>query len=349
MAGLSYDMTVTKEPTVGLASARAIIDYFQHLNMSPAQLADELNVDEALLTEEDQRLPLSIYQKIWELAVTKSQKPELGLCIAQQESYEDLGLVAHVVLNSKTIGEGMKQYIRLFSVVNEAIELEFEESPKQAQLKFIYKNSDYYNVSDMERTLAIAVNRTAKATGIDTMVYAVHFQHSKPAYAEKYKELFNCKVLFDQPYCEVVFDLKLLHLKPKRRNPHMRMAMLNYANQTMSRLFKRSISHKVKRLIEKNICDGSFDAEMVSNQLNMSRQTMYRKLKNDGASYSELVDQVRQDKAFFLLKQSQLPLTVIAYDLGFSELSAFTRAFKRWTGKNPAEYRKQLLAKQNSH
>ncbi len=347
MAGLNSKMSAYKEPTVGLASARAIIEYFHHFNMDSAKLASELGVSETLLTEEDQRLPLSLYQKIWQLALDKSQIPDLGLRIAQEEGIEDLGLVAHVVYNSTTIGEGVKQYVRLFSVVNEAFELEFEEHNKQGQLKFINKYPNFYNISDMERTLAIAVNRTTKATGISNMVYEVHFQHSKPSYAKKYQELFNCKVLFDQPCCEIVFDLRMLALKPKRRNPHMRTATLNYANQIMSRLFKRSISHKVKRLIEKNISDGSFDAEQASNLLNMSRQTLYRKLKNDGASYSELVDQVRQDKAFYMLKQAQMPLTVIAYDLGFSELSAFTRAFKRWTGKNPAEYRKRLLAERH--
>jgi len=347
MAGLSNKMSASKEPTVGLASARAIIEYFQHFNMSTAQLAQELKVDESILTEEDQRLPLSLYQEIWHLALDKSQVPELGLRIAQEESSEDLGLVAHVVYNSTTLGEGIKQYVRLFSVVNEAFELEFEDNGKQGNLKFINKSPNCYNVSDMERTLAIAVTRTTKATGIGNMIFAVHFQHSKPAYAKKYQELFNCKVLFDQPCCEIIFDSRMLALKPKRRNPHMRTATLNYANQIMSRLFKRSISHKVKRLIEKNIGDGSFDAEQASNQLNMSRQTLYRKLKNDGASYSELVDQVRQDKAFYMLKQANMPLTVIAYDLGFSELSAITRAFKRWTGKNPAEYRKQLLSQNN--
>ena len=105
-------------------------------------------------------------------------------------------------------------------------------------------------------------------------------------------------------------------------------------------MFKRSITSKVKRLIEKNLSDGHFDAEQTAKLLNMSRQTLYRKLKNDDSSYSDLVDQVKQNKAFYLLKQTQLPLTVIAYDLGFSELSAFTRAFKRWTGQTPAEYRK---------
>jgi len=122
----------------------------------------------------------------------------------------------------------------------------------------------------------------------------------------------------------------------------MRKATLTYANQILSRLFKRGLKHKVKRLIEKHLSEENFDAEKAAKLLNMSRQTLYRKLKNDGASYSDIVDEVKKEKAFTMLKQAHIPLTVIAYDLGFSELSAFTRAFKRWTGRTPADYRKTI-------
>jgi len=341
-------MNATSEPTVGLASARAIIDFFLQFNMDSQALARELNIDENLLTEADQRLPLSIYHAIWDLAIKKSQCPELGLSIAQNEGIEDLGLVAHVVYNSATLKEGLDHYIRLFSVVNEAIELEYELVDKRCHLRYIYKSPEYYNIPDIERTLAIVVLRTIKAVGLETRFYEVNFQHSKPEYAQKFEDVFPCKVNFDSACCEVVFDSKMLSMKPKRRNPHMRVATLNYANQILSRLFKRSITSKVKRLVEKNLSDGNFDAEQTAKLLNMSRQTLYRKLKNDGSSYSDIVDTVKQNKAFYALKQTQLPLTVIAYDLGFSELSAFTRAFKRWTGQTPADYRKQETAKKHS-
>ncbi len=340
-------MHALSEPTVGLASAQAIIDFFLQFNMDTKALASELGIDEALISEADQRLPLSIYHSIWDLAIKKSQCPELGLSIAQNEGIEDLGLVAHVVYNSSTIKEGLEHYIRLFSVVNEAIELECEIIDKRCHLRYIYKSPDFYHIPDIERTLAIVVLRTIKAVGLETRFHCVNFQHSQPEYAQKFEDVFPCKVNFDQPYCEVIFDSKMLSMKPKRRNPHTRVATLNYANQVLSRLFKRSISSKVKRIIEKNLSDGSFDAEQTAKLLNMSRQTLYRKLKNDGSSYSDLVDQVKQNKAFFLLKQTQLPLTVIAYDLGFSELSAFTRAFKRWTAQTPAEYRKQATGKKS--
>lgn len=336
------------EPTVGLASARAIIDYFHHFEMDVNDLASALKVEPILLTEEDQRLPITLYKAIWSLAIEKSQEPALGLKMALEDSIEDLGLVAHVVYNSPTLREGLEHYVRLFSVVNETIELSYVESGDEGRLRFICKQPQHYNISDMERTLAIVIKRTEKALGKPTEFQAVHFQHGAPPYHSLYDDIFPCPVKFGQSHCELIFCKRLLDQKPKRRNPHMRKATLTYANQILSRLFKRGIKHKVKRLVEKHFQEDNFDAEMVAKSLNMSRQTLYRKLKNDDASFSDIVDEVKLDKAIeILVTQPNAPLTVIAYDLGFSELSAFTRAFKRWTGKTPAEYRKTLQISQD--
>jgi AraC-like DNA-binding protein len=336
-------MSQLPEPTVGIASARALIDFFQTYKMSAKNLADALNVNENLLTEEEQRLPISLYEQMWQLAELKSGDPALGLTMADMDTFEDLGLVAHVVYNSATLAEGLTHYVRLFSVVNESIDLKFLQEGDDAILRFQYFDQSHYIIADMERTLGIVVKRTMYSIGPLAKFRVAMFKHSPPEYEDKYKATFPCPVKFDQPYCELRFDRHMLNLQPKRRNPHTGRATLNYANHILSRLFKRKVNAKVKRIIEDNISDNQFDAEKAAKLLNMSRQTMYRKLKNDGTSYSDLVDEVKQNKAFQLLLHTQTPLTVIAYDLGFSELSAFTRAFKRWTGKTPAEYRKDPI------
>ena len=98
-----------------------------------------------------------------------------------------------MVYNSTTLKEGLEHYIRLFSVVNEAIELEYENIDKRCHLRYIYKSPEYYNIPDIERTLAIVVLRTIKAVGLETRFYEVNFQHSKPEYAHKFEEIFLVK------------------------------------------------------------------------------------------------------------------------------------------------------------
>jgi hypothetical protein len=83
-------MSQLPEPTIGIASARALIDFFQTYNMSPKDLAIRFNVSETLLTEEEQRLPISLYEKIWQLAEQKSADPALGLTMAELYTFEDI-------------------------------------------------------------------------------------------------------------------------------------------------------------------------------------------------------------------------------------------------------------------
>ena len=335
----------SNEPTVGLPSARALIErFFQH-GISTETLADYLGISVSLLEEEDARLPLSVFHRMWEHILDVSGDPTIGLTIAREEDAHALGIVAHVVFNSPTLGQGMEQYIRLFSVVNEAIEVDFERGPEHSRIRFTHKYTDYYSYADMERTLAIAIGRTQRAVNIPVKVFSVSFQHSAPDDLEPYNEYFNCELKFDQPYCEIVFASEILDRKPKRGNPHMGAATLQYANRLLSRLFKRKIAHKVRRLVEAHLGDEELDANKAAALLNMSRPTLYRKLKQDGLSYSEIVDEVKSNKAKVMLLQTQAPLSVIAYDLGFSEVSAFARAFKRWTGQTPAQYRAENQSK----
>lgn len=325
--------------TVGLPSAAALIERFAKYDISVSDLAARMGVSTQLLQEEESRLPIDTFYHLWNYLTEVSGDPHIGLTIAKEEDDHALGLVAHVVFNSPTLAKGLEHYIRLFSVVNEAIEVEFERGPKRSRIRFTHAVPEFYSDADMERTLAIVIGRTEKAVSQPVIVYDVSFQHSAPDDLTPYHDYFKCNINFNQPYCEIVFDNSVLSFKPKRGNPHIGAATLQYANRLLSRLFKRKIAHKVRRLVEKHLGDEELDANQVAALLNMSRPTLYRKLKADGLSFSEIVDDIKSQKAKDMLLQTQAPLSVIAYDLGFSEVSAFARAFKRWTGKTPAQFR----------
>ena len=116
-------------------------------------------------------------------------------------------------------------------------------------------------------------------------------------------------------------------------------AALEYANVLLKKLFRRTYSDKVKGLIAESIGKGQADVDHVAEQLNTSRQTLYRKLKLEGVSFQGLLEEVRFTTAKEQLKEDKCSLSEIAFSLGFSDLSAFSRAFKRWSGVTPKEFR----------
>ena len=107
---------------------------------------------------------------------------------------------------------------------------------------------------------------------------------------------------------------------------------------------KRSLSMRVSKLIRIQLERGKVGVETVAGQLNMSRYTLHKKLRQEGLTFAALLEQVRREQAITYMKDKSKPLVEIAEQLGFSELSAFSRAFKRWMGTSPAEYRSIRLS-----
>lgn len=107
---------------------------------------------------------------------------------------------------------------------------------------------------------------------------------------------------------------------------------------------KRTLGVRVSSLIKVQLARGKVGVETVAGQLNMSRYTLHKKLRQEGLTFAALLEQVRREQAIAYMKDKTKPLVEIAEQLGFSELSAFSRAFKRWMGTPPAEYRSMRLS-----
>lgn len=111
------------------------------------------------------------------------------------------------------------------------------------------------------------------------------------------------------------------------------------AEKASSDAAKKPLGGRVSSLIKVHLARGKVGVETVAGQLNMSRYTLHKKLRQEGVTFAALLEQVRREQAITYMKDKSKPLVEIAEQLGFSELSAFSRAFKRWMGTPPAEYR----------
>jgi len=329
-------------PSIGCSSVLALVSLLEDYGFSQERVSAISGVDLTLLDQQDSRLPLDQYQTLWKTALTITNNPALGLELGQILNTSKIGLVGHVMFNSQNMGDGLKEFIRLFSIVNEAISLTLETDQQNAYLRFIHLNPEYYCISDMERTMTLVLHRGKAFFDSNVQWKSVEFQHAQPDHIEHYKKVFNCALNFNQNYCQIVFDRKYLDLVPKQRNPYVGNAALQYANNLLKKLLRRSYADKVKALITQAISQGEADIDHIAEQLNTSRQTLYRKLKAEGISFQELLEDVRFTSAKEQLKESERSLSEIAFSLGFSDLSAFSRAFKRWSGETPKGYRENL-------
>jgi len=329
-------------PTIGSSSVLALVSLLEKYGFEQEKISRLSSVDLDVLDHQDSRLPLDQYQRLWSTALKLTNNPALGLELGKVIDTANVGLVGHVVANSQNLAEGLDEYVRLFSIVNEAISLTLETDDNNAYLRFIHLNPEYYCIPDMERTMALFVYRGRVIFDQNPLLVAADFQHAQPSHIQHYKQTFDCPLNFNQHYCQIVFDRKFLEASPKQRNPFLVGATKQYANKLLAKILRRSVADKVRVLITQAVSEGSADVDHIAEQLNTSRQTLYRKLKAEGVSFQELLEEVRFTSAKEQLKDSSSSLSEIAFSLGFSDLSAFSRAFKRWSGMTPKGYRESM-------
>ncbi|MDN6319426.1 MAG: AraC family transcriptional regulator [Marinobacter sp.] len=348
MTSAPTDTTTT--PYVAASSTLALVHYLNRQGVLDRLRVEQLiGLDLKQLEDPDRRVPAEAHYRLWEHAEQVTGDTAVGLNAGQVIDPERMGLVGHVFFNCDTLGEAVTQYVRLHSLINESVNLSFGQTGEQAILTWQADSPEHYSRQDMDRTLAAALCRTRHFICPGIQAEWAEIAHPRPAYASKYEKLLGGPVTFGASATRLAFNSRHMSHPIPHRNPYVYSAVLRQVNGLLARLqTRRSFGRKIHRLISRQMSTDKIDADTLARQCHMSRQTLYRRLKKEGLGFHDLVEQVRKDKALRYVASDHYALGEIAFLLGFSELSAFSRAFKRWTGMAPAQYRAQHLNREAS-
>lgn len=333
----------SRRPSLGYSSVSYLVSYLSSIGITEKTVTNQTGLVLAPHYKQEIRIPLDQYVELWRLAIRTSKDPALGLRLGTDKDLSQMGIVGHVVYNSEDLRTALEHYICLFNIINDALSISFERNPETCSLTFIHKFPEYYCIPDIERSLVLALYRTRTWLEKDLPLESVHFCHKPPSYQTYYRKIFGCPVYFNQSECRLVFSSQYLEMQSNKSNPYIKQASLKYANELIENLNLQTLSEKVKSYIYRELEDCKPTIERISSLLNISKQTLCRKLKIEGTFFKKLVESVRFDKARQLLEQSALSTSEIAFTLGFSELSAFSRAFKRWSGVSPKHFRQNIV------
>lgn len=330
------------ETYVGSSTPRVIVRYLLSKGFLTSPIEARLKAPVTALESEDFRLPFKHYLKLWEHAIKVTDDPALGLKLGCRFDEEEIGLVGHIFFSNATLQNAIKQYQRYFSITNEAMRVELVTEASKAKLRFQCLETELYCIPDIERTIAAGITRARQQIEQTLPIDYISVQHKRPSYGACYQQLLSCPIEFSAEHTEIVFDVKYLTFRLPHKSSSLQKVLSKHLDSLLSKISaKHSTSSQVAKLIKKRLATDAIDSEQIARKLNMSRQTLYRKLNSENISFHELVEQVRKERALHYLTQEQYSLSQIAFLLGFSELSAFSRAFKRWTGVSPGKYKKQ--------
>ena len=307
----------------------------QHAGVGPKQLANP-----------DEWLSFRALVETLELGATESNEAGFGVSLAQSTSWSDLGPLAYVIFNAPTLGAALGNGCRYFGLQQTAARPTVEVSDGDARFVYTLDVQDIArHAQHSESVLAMAVRACREGSGdAGWTPREVHFKHSRPESTTQARQLFRCRILYDQPVDAIVMSPDDLRVGMRSADPGLLPIVLRDADERLARLpAAYDFADHVARIVMSSLSSGDVTIEYVAARLGSSPRTIQRRLRDRGVSFADVVANTRLELSRRYLCDPSLTLTDVAFLLGYSDLSAFSRAFRRWTGRTAIEFRRDRL------
>ncbi|MEY4575405.1 MAG: hypothetical protein RL701_108 [Pseudomonadota bacterium] len=301
--------------------------------------AEALDSFDAL--EPDERVPIASMLELLRGTVALTGDEDIGLKAAREIVLGDYGVVEYLVSSAATLRESIALVGRYLPLVNDALEFSFVVEGDVATIKLDSHIALPRAAADFQ-SAAFYVNTFQRTPNNIDPNYRALFIHPAPANLDEYRRTFAPgDVVFGAEFNGFVFDARILDELQASADPRLLDVLRKYADLLLADLPKpESLTDKVRALVGQKLTTGEPNADSTARALHMSRRTLARKLEQEGTSFKEVLDDTRKRLALRYVVSHEVGLTEIAFLLGFSHTGPFFRAFKRWTGSTPLEYRR---------
>ncbi|WP_455209742.1 AraC family transcriptional regulator [Kaarinaea lacus] len=307
-------------------------------------LFKQVDLDPEHFLDSNARFPYAQVRQLWEQAIRLSADPCLGLRMAKYWHPSDFHALGYAWLASPTLKEALLRAARYFHIVStDPEELLLEET--RDGYRFIIDTSKVQQRGmdeEYDLLVTIIVELCRKSSRTDFNPLKLELQRAAPECASDFKVYFKCPVIFSTVQNIIHFAKKEIDMPLPTANADMLIASDKIITDYIAQLRREDIAVQVKSRLIASLSSGHTTQESIATALNMSTRNLQRRLQQEGTSFKQLLEQTRIDLSQQYIKNSNLSVNEITFMLGFSEPSNFTRAFKRWTGHSPSEYRSSL-------
>ena len=305
----------------------------------PDPLYLDAGIDPGLLRKSGARIRFSSLKKIWEKATEIIDDPCFGLQ-ANKYWHPSYGYaLGYAWLTSHTLREALNRFVRYIRMLSEAGRIILEDDSKSLTLILDLKSAGMLLPAMVDALLASLINICRINYGENLKPLTVNFVHPEPPCAEKYFDLFRSPVYFSAPRDSISFSSIDIDKHLPGGNPHLARINDKIIINYLANLEKGDIIHRVKACIIDLFQSGEVAFEKVAKTIGMSERSLQRKLSEKGTTFRTILDEIRKELALSYVRDLDITLSEIAFLLGFSEQSAFSRAFKRLTGMSPSKAR----------
>ena len=324
-------------------SIRSVMPVLMHLHARGHEvdaLLARQRVDPALLRDPEARLRHSAAIRLWQWAGELTNDEDLGLHVAEAIRPGQFGALDYALRTSANLGEAYTRLSRYHLFLHDAAEVVFETNRQYAILSHRLPLPGGAPRTVSEFILAGWLVTSRQATGADCTPVEVRFPHPGPENISEHQRVFGCPLKFGCHRSELVFSRRLLDVPLLKADPILQGIVEAQVIALIAKLPKaEATTDAVRRFLAEELSNGRPQVARMAPRLRMSERTLHRRLGQEGTTFRRVLAEVRRELAVRHLTEGRLATGEIAFLLGFSEVSAFHRAFKHWTGHAPRAYR----------
>lgn len=331
----------TEGGRVSLAYVRSLLDYLRERYSLSEVFGQRLA---QRLDSEDSRgnLPVLQWVELFRQAIAVTGDRRLPLRVGQAIKPRHYGLLGYVTMSCDTLGEAIDRLVRFERLVGELSQSQLVHHGELAELRWRSPLKPYPPPELAETALAAWVTYARWILGEPVAPDEVHFQHPCSGDDPIYREVFDAPVRFESAHTAVVFPAAFLDLPLAQADAQLKQLLDAQAERQLQELREHAPElAAVVAATRQAVENGSYTLAAVAKRMGCSPRTLQRLLADHGTTFQAVLDETRRRLAEELIAAPHVSLAEVAFVLGYSEQSAFQRAFKRWTGYSPGAWRRQ--------
>jgi AraC-like DNA-binding protein len=326
------------EKTISAPTAAVLYKLMEFYGLDSDAIYQAEGISKDDFNNSEKRISHKTVNALWKKAEELISDPCYGLSAAKIWRPSDLGVLGYAWLASSSLRTALNRLSRYLRIATDLLALSLSEQDDSLVLEFDFKDNKTPFIPQIDGPMAIVLEM-CRINYIDPLnPLSVSLTHSANTCQSEYYAYYRCPINFDQSVNTIVLPLDAIDKTLPSSNPYLAQLHDQIMIKYLSILDKESIIDQTKKIIAEILPSGELSDQKVADELHLSSRSLQRRLNDNDTTFKQLLRSVREELAYEFLLNKDYSLSEIAFQLGFSEQSSFTRAFKHWTGQTPGKF-----------
>jgi AraC-like DNA-binding protein len=331
----------TREPT-GLARLALMhLDRTTKMGLARDELLEAAGLTAEQLRDPDARIPLSTVARLWRSVSERLPDPALGLHLGATARARELGLVGYTLVFSRTVGAALRRFARYSRIMSDALVVHLDATPEATWVRLDVQPALRAFRPAADARLAALISVLRQISGSRLAPLTVQFPYRQPAEVSAYQDFFRAPLEFGAPSTACLLGADDLARPVITSDESLAGYLEQLADQVLGTLgAERTVGDQVRRVLWRELSEGAPNLARTARALGLGARTLQRRLRAEHTTFGAVLARLRREMAQPLLRDGDLAVSEVAFLVGYEDVGAFQRAFRKWFGLSPRAFRR---------